>query len=74
MSNKHYLSATDIARILNVKPTSLSKYKLPEADVYIGRTRGWSQETINTWLIERPGQGSRTDLHPTETSKNPPQP
>lgn len=74
MSNPHrYLSTTDIAHILNIKPTSLSKYNLPEADVYIGRTRGWSQTTIDTWLTKRPGQGYRTDLHPTETSKNPPQ-
>lgn len=63
MSNPHrYLSATDIARILNIKPTSMTKYKLPAPDAYIGKTRGWCQSTIDTWLHQRPTQGQRTDL------------
>ena len=52
MSKPHrYLSTTDIARILNIKPTSMTKYKLPAPDAYIGKTRGWC-----------PTQGQRTDL------------
>ncbi len=63
MSNPHrYLSTTDIARILNIKPTSITKYKLPAPDAYIGKTRGWCQSTIDTWLHQRPTRGQRTDL------------
>jgi len=48
MSKPHrYLSTTDIARILNIKPTSITKYKLPAPDAYIGKTRGWCQSTID---------------------------
>lgn len=56
---RHYLSFSEVAQLLGVPSGSLSGYKLPEPDVWIGRTRGWSQSTIEQWNASRPGHGGR---------------
>ena len=54
-----YLSRTEVAERIGVKPDTLGRYKLPEPDALIGTTRGWLPETIDTWHAERPGRGGR---------------
>lgn len=53
-----YLSSTEFAERIGVKPDTLNKYKLPEPDAMIGRVRGWLPETIDTWNASRPGKGN----------------
>lgn len=53
-----YLSAAEFAARIGVKPDSLNRYKLPEPDAMIGRTRGWLAETIDAWNAARPGRGN----------------
>lgn len=55
---KHYLSLSEFASYLGITVGALSKYKLPEADVTVGRSRGWKQETIEAWNAARPGKGA----------------
>lgn len=62
-----YLGKAEFARRIGLGgPKSLDKYKLPTADVVIGEgkrpTRGWTEETVDTWNESRPGPGARTDL------------
>lgn len=56
---KRYLSMTEVAEYLGVTKGALATYKLPEPDVIVGRARGWSQQTIDTWNARRPGHGGR---------------
>lgn len=49
-----YLSRTEVAARIGVKPDTLGRYKLPEPDAMIGGTRGWSAETIDAWNAARP--------------------
>lgn len=53
----HYLSRTEVAELLGVKPDTLSRYKLPEPDATVGTARGWLRETIEAWNATRPGSG-----------------
>lgn len=56
-----YLSYTEVARRLGLSSTgTLSRMGLPEPDVTIGKTRGWSAETIDKWNAARPGRGNWT--------------
>lgn len=55
-----YLSRKEVAELIGVEPDTLSRYKLPEPDALIGRTRGWLAETIRAWDAARPGRGHRT--------------
>jgi hypothetical protein len=67
-----YLGASDFARIHDLDPGTIRRYKhegrLPDPDAVIGTGPrahyGWLPETVESW--ERPGQGARTDLrrHP----------
>jgi predicted DNA-binding transcriptional regulator AlpA len=68
-----YLSANQVAERIGVKPSTLTRYKLPPADAITGpvnddgslprgTTRGWLPATIEEWNAHRPGQGARTDL------------
>ena len=57
----HYLSRTEVAERIGVKPDTLGRYRLPPPDAQIGRTRGWLPATIDQWQQNRPGQGARTD-------------
>ncbi|RRD59269.1 XRE family transcriptional regulator [Leucobacter sp. OH1287] len=53
-----YLSRSEVAELLGVKPDTLNRYKLPEPDAMIGRARGWLPETIEEWDANRPGNGN----------------
>ena len=55
---RRYLSLTEVAERLNITKGALARYKLPEPDVYVGRTRGWTEQTIDEWNAARPGQGA----------------
>ncbi|QXQ15126.1 hypothetical protein [Skermania piniformis] len=68
-----YLNRTQFAERLGVVPGALSRYKLPEPDVIVGPideaggvsrggVRGWTVETVEHYIANRPGRGSRTDL------------
>lgn len=52
-----YLGVKQVADRLGITPGGLLNLKLPEPDVLIGRTRGWSAETIDEWNAKRPGRG-----------------
>lgn len=54
-----YLSRTELAERIGVKPDTLSRYNLPEPDALIGTTRGWLPATVDRWQAERPGRGRR---------------
>lgn len=58
-----YLSRAEVAERIGVAVGTLSRYRLPEPDVLVGRARGWLPETIDAWNAQRPGRGARTDLH-----------
>lgn len=69
-----YLSRTQLAERIGIKPDGLSRYKLPPPDVVVGpvdedgtvprgSVRGWLPETVDEWNANRPGRGARTDLH-----------
>ena len=57
-----YLSRTQVADRIGVRPATLSRYKLPAPDALIGDVRGWLPKTIDRWNEQRPGKGARTDL------------
>jgi predicted DNA-binding transcriptional regulator AlpA len=67
---KTYLSLTEFAAAIGVAAGTMSKYKLPEADVMIGKTRGWSQETIDQWQANRPGKGAGAGREPGAASES----
>lgn len=52
-----YLSLSEVAGLLGVEPTSMARYQLPEPEVIVGRSRGWSEATIKAWMAQRPGSG-----------------
>ena len=53
-----YLSRSEVAARIGVKPDTLSRYKLPEPDATIGSVRGWLPETVDAWNAQRPGKGN----------------
>lgn len=53
----HYLSLTEVAEHLGITKGALARYKLPQADVTVGKARGWRPETIDEWNARRPGRG-----------------
>lgn len=65
-----YLGTAAVAERAGLAVATIRSYilkgLLPEADVIIktpsGPLRGWSVDTIDTWLASRPGRGARTDL------------
>ncbi|WP_029116865.1 helix-turn-helix transcriptional regulator [Mycobacterium sp. URHB0044] len=52
-----YLSRSELAERIGVKPDTLGRYRLPEPDALIGTTRGWLPKTIDRWNDSRPGRG-----------------
>ena len=52
-----YLSFTQVAQRLGITTGALGGLHLPNPDVQIGRTRGWSEKTIDAWNAARPGRG-----------------
>ncbi|UCN12843.1 MULTISPECIES: hypothetical protein [Mycobacterium avium complex (MAC)] len=71
---QEYMDLTDIALLWGVDPATVRKYhqhgRLPPEDAKTGLREdgkpryGWLRETVAAF--ERPGQGARTDLQPTE--------
>lgn len=59
-----FLSLGEFADQVSVSPGTLAHYKLPEPDAMIGKTRGWSQETIDRWQANRPGKGAGAGRKP----------
>lgn len=59
MTTTRYLNVSEVAERIGVKPDTLKRYKLPEPDALIGRTRGWLPATIDAWNASRPGRGWR---------------
>lgn len=63
----HYLSRGEVAEYLGVTLSTIKGYDrrgyLPEPDARVGRNYGWLRETIDAWLLTRPGTGARTDLY-----------
>lgn len=57
-----YLSRTELAERIGVKPAILSRYKLPEPTVIVGATgygtMGWLPETFDVWIAAWPGPGN----------------
>ena len=54
---ERYLSMTEVAERLGITKGALARYRLPDPDALIGRTRGWLPETIDAWNAARPGRG-----------------
>lgn len=59
-----FLSRSELAERIGVKPDTLSRYKLPEPDAMIGTTRGWTVETVDAWNTARPGKGAGAGRKP----------
>lgn len=67
---KHYVSTGDVTKKLGITQGAMGHYKLPEPDVIVGnRYKGWTEETIDAWIANRPGRGARTDLKPPAKDK-----
>ena len=56
-NTEKYMSLTEVAQRLEITKGALARYKLPEPDALIGKTRGWKQNTIERWNSARPGRG-----------------
>lgn len=60
----HYLSRSQLAERIGVKPDTLNRYQLPSPDAIIGagtaaERPGWLEATVDAWNASRPGQGRR---------------
>ena len=55
----NYMGVKQVAEHLGITQGGLLNLKLPDPDVTIGKTRGWSQQTIDKWNASRPGKGGR---------------
>lgn len=53
-----YLSRTELAKRIGVKPDTLNRYALPPHDAVIGNRKGWLPSTIVRWDSKRPGRGN----------------
>jgi predicted DNA-binding transcriptional regulator AlpA len=60
---EQYLGPAGVAAIIGVAPATVRGYAsqggMPEPDVKIDSTSGWSEETIAKWIANRPGRGAR---------------
>lgn len=56
---RRYLSASEVADRLGIDRSAISRYRMPDPDALIGKTRGWLPETIDEWNANRPGHGGR---------------
>lgn len=65
-----YLGLADLAERAGISSKTAAAYGqtgyLPEPDAVITsgarEVRGWLPETVDAWLVSRPGRGARTDL------------
>lgn len=63
-----YMTSTEVAAHIGVKPSTLNRYKLPEPDAMIGNVRGWRRETVDAWNAARPGRGRWRATAPTPST------
>lgn len=61
-----YLTRSELAARIGVKPDTLNKYKLPPEDAVFGDRKGWLPETVDVWNRSRPGPG-RWGVRDTES-------
>jgi predicted DNA-binding transcriptional regulator AlpA len=58
------LDITEVARLAGVSPATITAYlsrrRMPEPVMRLGRVPVWSRPIIRQWLAARPGQGRRT--------------
>lgn len=54
-----YMTRTDVAKFVGVKPDSLSRSNLPPPNLVVWRSRLWTREVIEEWAAARPGIGGR---------------
>jgi hypothetical protein len=52
-----YLSYTEVAERIRITTGALGSVHLPEPDALIGKTRGWTADTIDRWHEARPRKG-----------------
>lgn len=73
-----FLSLRGVAAYTGLSENTLKAYSqrgyMPAPDVRIGTgekvtANGWSTDTIDYWLANRPGRGARTDLKKSQKSK-----
>lgn len=51
---RRYLSREEVADILGIRSASIASYRhFPEADVTVGKTRGWRENTIEKFMALR---------------------
>lgn len=59
-----FLSRSEVAAMIGVQPSTLSRYQLPAPDVVIGDRRGWRAATIAAWHATRPRPRGPFHLRP----------
>jgi hypothetical protein len=59
-----YMSVSEVAARIGVSPGNIAAYRMPEPDALIGKTRGWTVETIEAWIAARPGSGDWKTRNP----------
>lgn len=68
-----YLGPAEVAARFGLAASTIRHYaaqgKMPEPDVRVGPTAGWSEATVDAWWASRPGRGARTDLASSDASK-----
>ena len=73
-----YLSLQEFAEQADLEFDTMKAYRrrglLPAEDAQIGRNRGWKPAVTRHWIDNRPGQGARTDRHPSPASRHTPIP
>ena len=59
MDKKKYLTSTEVAELIGVKPVTIGAYRnrgqMPEADEVFGVTPLWKPATIAKWIKKRKG-------------------
>ncbi len=62
-ANSDLLDTEAVARVLGIRPESVTRYKargdLPQPDMMFGRSPVWRAETIREWMVRRPGRTGR---------------
>lgn len=59
-----YLDIAAVAKLAGVQPATITRYRggmdptFPVPDITLSGRPGWRPETIQTWLTNRPGQGT----------------
>lgn len=68
-----YMGPAEVAAYVGLTAGTIRYYaangRMPDPDVRIGPNGGWSKETIDVWMANRPGQGARTDLAVSKGTK-----